>query len=370
MSLNVPAGWIELEGTRLGQYFYDPTTNQYHWCDPDNPDQIYTSTSNPKTIGCRPINKGVEPVNQQMSIDDANEPVVSDPQDKMQAAQSALADLLFNDEIVKKLEKKAEKILNSYRRVKVTVETKTPLEPQQLEEATHSMFPNLLKAITCGNVALIGPTGCGKTTIARQIADTLGLDFHMNGALHSEFKLTGFIDAKGDYITTPFRKAFQDGGVYLFDEIDASSANVLLQFNAALANGYTDFPDGVIQQHEHFYCIAAANTYWTGRDREYVGRNQLDAATMDRFIFMEMSYDEEMERSLCDNPDWVDKVIKVRSAIKKLNLRHIVSPRASIVGAKMLRAGISVRAVEDALIWKQLDSSTKTKIRKEMDNNE
>jgi len=66
--------------------------------------------------------------------------------------------------------------------------------------------------------------------------------------------------------------------LFLFDEIDASLPNAVLAFNAALANGYADFPDGMVKRHPRFACIAAANTFGMGADRIYVGRNQLDGA--------------------------------------------------------------------------------------------
>jgi hypothetical protein len=43
---------------------------------------------------------------------------------------------------------------------------------------------------------------------------------------------------------------------------------------------------------------AAANTYGTGADALYVGRNQLDAATLDRFYVVEMDYDRKLEAKL------------------------------------------------------------------------
>ena len=78
-----------------------------------------------------------------------------------------------------------------------------------------------------------------------------------------------------------------NGGVFLFDEIDAADANVLLVVNSALANGRMSVPSRhdqpVAKKHSEFVCIAAANTFGRGADRVYVGRNELDEATLDRF---------------------------------------------------------------------------------------
>ena len=129
----------------------------------------------------------------------------------------------------------------------------------------HQIFAALRMTVAAKvNVFLVGPAGSGKTTVAKQVAHSLGLRFHFNGAIHSEYKLTGFRDAQGKVHRTAFREAFEHGGLYLFDEIDASQPAALLAFNAALANGMFDFPDRHVQAHPNFRCIAAANTWGKG----------------------------------------------------------------------------------------------------------
>jgi 7-cyano-7-deazaguanine synthase in queuosine biosynthesis len=148
----------------------------------------------------------------------------------------------------------------------------------------------------------------------------------------------------------------------LFDEIDGSLPGTILAFNAALSNGHADFPDGSVKRNPNFYCIAAANTYWTGADRVYVGRNQLDGATLDRFIFIDMDYDESLERKLANNDNWTDIVQETRRQCKQQKIRHIVSPRASIMGAKLLAQGIPIRDVKDMVLFKGMDEGTRKKL--------
>lgn len=209
-------------------------------------------------------------------------------------------------------------------------------------------------ALMCGNVALVGPAGSGKTTMARNVARDLGLDFYFTGAVLSEHKLTGFINAMGQVVRTPFRDAFEKGGLFLFDEVDASAPAAILTLNAALSNRQMDFPDACVDAHRDFKVIAASNTFWTGADRTYVGRNQLDGATLDRFIMIGVDYDETMERELAGHDEWVDFVQKVRKGIKELEIRHIVSPRAAIMGAELLRAGMPMDEVARLVVWKGL----------------
>ena len=173
----------------------------------------------------------------------------------------------------------------------------------------------------------------------------------------SEYKLTGFIDAQGRIVNTEFRKAYENGGLFLFDEIDASFPQAILAFNAALANDFMDFPDKKVPKHRNFYCIAAANTFGTGADRQYIGRNQLDAASLDRFITMNWEIDERLERELANNDEWVNYVQKARKAASKIGERHIISPRASMQGADLLRIGIDRKEVEKDVVWKGLDAS-------------
>lgn len=235
----------------------------------------------------------------------------------------------------------------------------------------HFQFPELIKILaTKLNVYLVGPAGSGKTTAAINCAKALGIPFHFTGAIASEFKLTGFINAQGQIVSTEFRKAYESGGLFLFDEIDASYPQAVLAFNAALANDYMDFPDKRVERHKDFYCIAAANTFGQGADRQYIGRNQLDAASLDRFVFIDWKFDENLERELAANEDWVNFVQEVRRVIAELKIRHIVSPRASIFGAKLLASGLSRKMVEKSVIWKGLDISTINTILEDLDNYE
>jgi MoxR-like ATPase len=108
---------------------------------------------------------------------------------------------------------------------------------------------------------------------------------------------------KFSYVRSKFVRAYEEGGVVLLDELDAADNNVLMIVHAALANGLWDIPlrgEGAppLVRHDNFIVIAAANTHGHGADRVYVGRQQLDGATLDRFAMgrLEVDYDEEMER--------------------------------------------------------------------------
>jgi cobaltochelatase CobS len=245
------------------------------------------------------------------------------------------------------------------RRVEIVI----PEAPTVKIDTAHNMLPTILKACVAGvHPFLVGPAGSGKTTLARQIAEALSRPFYMQARVTSEYKLTGFIDANGKAVQTDFRRAYEDGGVFLFDEIDASDADALTAFNAPLANGYADFPDGQVKQHPDFVAIAAGNTFGRGANREYVGRQQLDAATLDRFAIFEIDYDEKLEKALSGDADWTGYVQRVRAAVEREKVRHIVSPRASITGAKLLAAGLERKAVEEAVVWKGMAEAERNRV--------
>lgn len=204
------------------------------------------------------------------------------------------------------------------------------------------------------NVWLAGPAGSGKTTAARNVARALGLPFMFNGAIDAEHKLLGFQDAQGRVVRRPFREAFEHGGVYLFDEVDGSHPSALLPFNAAISIGQCDFPDAIVSRHPDCIVIAAANTYGQGATHDYVGRLKQDQTFLDRFIQMAWGYDDELEEAIAGNSAWVKKVQAIRQACDDIGIRHVVSPRASIQGAAMLKGGFDEATAMDLAVRKGL----------------
>jgi cobaltochelatase CobS len=234
----------------------------------------------------------------------------------------------------------------------------------QVEGARHEAFERILIALTAGvNVMLVGPAGCGKTHVCEQAARAMQTGFGFTGAVASEYKLLGFTDAHGRTVRTSYRDSYERGGVFLWDELDGSSPSAMLAFNAGLANGHQDFPDGAINRHADFRAIASANTYGNGADRLYVGRNQMDAASLDRFFVIPMDYDERMERALYGDTEWLGYVHKVRAAVRALGLRHVVSMRAIDQGARLLAAGMDRASVEQGALWKGLAPADVAKIK-------
>lgn len=224
----------------------------------------------------------------------------------------------------------------------------------------HKNFPTLVSVLSQRvNCLMVGQAGSGKTMGAEKAAEALGLKYYTIsvGAQTTKTEFFGYMDATGKYVRTLFREAFEFGGVFLLDEMDAGNANVLVSINQALANGITAFPDGMVPKHPDFILVATANTWGNGTNRDYVGRNQLDAATLDRFAMIEWSYDEELEDSLVENKKWLREVRRIRNIVAEKKIRTVVSPRASITGSKLLAAGLDWNVVKEMLILKSMNES-------------
>jgi hypothetical protein len=180
------------------------------------------------------------------------------------------------------------------------IEGVTP-EPIQIEGAMHSITPKVLAIGSAKKpVYLYGPAGTGKSMIAKVVSESLGLAFYPMSVCGQSTKsdLAGYMDATGNYVTTIFRAAYEHGGLFLLDEVDNGNPNVLNVLNNALANSCMAFPDGMVQRHPDFRCIAAANTFGTGGTEQYIGRNALDAAFKDRFVSLFVGYDNDLEKAL------------------------------------------------------------------------
>ena len=204
-------------------------------------------------------------------------------------------------------------------------------QTHQLDEVVCEDFEEILTYVSKGApVYLYGAAGCGKSHTARQLADALGLPFYESMQVMFAHDVKGYGDAGGNYQSTPFFKAFTEGGVFFLDEVDASAPEALVVLNTAIANRRFDFPIvGNVTAHPNFRVVAAGNTAMTGADLEYVARSVQDAATENRFSFFEMHYDRRVELPVCAGGDEVlmSFITDLRQAIRAANIIKCVSYR-------------------------------------------
>ena len=247
----------------------------------------------------------------------------------------------------------------------------------------HYKFSLLMKCLEARlNVLAVGPAGTGKTTAFVEAAKALGLPVELLavGPQTSKADILGYRDANGTYRDTATVRRAMEGGLIIWDELDAGHAGVMTCGNALLANGHVDLAHGRFDKSKDFMLGACANTYGNGANRQYVGRNQLDAATLDRFVVIDWPTDEGLEASFvgatgvdspvfdlnedgsCTAQEWTEYVVKVREAVDRLSIRHVVSPRATIFGAKLFAVGVGRKHVEDMVLWKGMENATKEKV--------
>lgn len=247
----------------------------------------------------------------------------------------------------------ADFIKSEYGAIERKITTVVDGKKADLKGVVHEKFDTVLKFVANDEpVFLTGPAGSGKNFICKQVADALGLKFYFTNAVTQEYKLTGFTDAMGNYQPTQFYKAFTEGGVFMLDEMDASIPEVLVILNAAIANRYFDFPApiGYKEAHPDFRIIAAGNTVGHGADYEYVGRNQLDAASLDRFAIVQIDYSVTIENGMAIDIELADFCREFRSASKKAGVQVIVSYRAISRLAKMVQLLDLSEALQTCLV--------------------
>lgn len=245
-----------------------------------------------------------------------------------------------------------------------TIEIKLPGKAPQPAGLCHKAYPVILQHIAAADhVYLVGPAGTGKTHMAEAAARALELDFAAIscGPTTSKIDLLGYRNATGDYVSTEFRRLFEHGGVFCFDEIDNAAPEVITQLNAALANGYMLFADGMVKRHPEFRCVACANTYGTGATREFVTRTELDMATLDRFSQIFVGHDPKLEIALTVGavPAKYADMARAWSALVATIREHDAdnvmtgaTMRSMIAGAKLLAAGLDINHVLQARVWR------------------
>lgn len=215
----------------------------------------------------------------------------------------------------------------------------------------HSKFDEVLVLVEAGvPVLLTGEKGSGKTTLVMQIAENLKLRFFSLPMTRQTTlsHLLGFMSVNGTYVPSLLKDAFENGGLFLLDEIDAGDPNVLLCLNT-IENGYISFPSGIIKVHDDFRLLATANPQ--NQHEFYTGRSKLDAATLDRFDTIEVGRDESLEKSLVDFDTTLHMTL-VREVLAESNSSIVISMRDSMRYQKRKELGLL-----DGFLYKLIDKS-------------
>lgn len=171
-------------------------------------------------------------------------------------------------------------------------------ESENHGDGFHELFGYVSKLATAAKgsdfgIMLIGPAGSGKSRLAKQIAREFRTDAHPDGLPYGETPMTPGA-TRGDllgrhtlegFVPSKFVEIYSGGGVFNFEEMDASDPSMLIVVNNALASGhlFNSVNGQVYEKHDDFIAFATANTFGLGADSKYTGREKLDLATIDRF---------------------------------------------------------------------------------------
>jgi len=156
----------------------------------------------------------------------------------------------------------------------------------------------LYKALECGLIPfIIGPRGCGKTSIARHLAQVNGMDFYpfdVSQAVKPKRFFFGGISLSQsgtDFFPSEFYTAYQsDKPTLIFlDEITRiplQAANTLMTvLDANNSYIYNEDTSSRIYKSDNVMIIVAGNI-----GSEYRGTSVLDAALFDRFVKIPIDY--------------------------------------------------------------------------------
>ena len=204
---------------------------------------------------------------------------------------------------------------------------------------------------------LFGPAGTGKSRICEDVAAARGWEYHYSGAIRELGEgLRGFRDISGNRCATEWVRALDSAVagrdvLMVFDEVDASTPELMMTLNGFLAGGAMECCGQLYTATDKLHIIACGNTCGGGADGVYSARESLDAATLDRFTRVRVTYSRKVEELLAgDDMELADFCDGLRAAARTVGTDLLVTYRS-------LRA-LRARGASPAVMLQELGYST------------
>ena len=213
--------------------------------------------------------------------------------------------------------------------INIKIEGKT--HQVQIKSIVNPKFARIMKYLAKGdNVYMYGPAGTGKNVTAKQCAEALDMPIFYMNTIYAKYDLCGYMDAQGNYVPTTFYNFMKaKKGLFFFDEYDNSQSAATVCFNDLLEDKKYTFPNGeTLYLDENHKIIAAGNTNGQGATEEYNDRYQMDESNRSRFMFVSVTYDPAVEKSIVgESTDILDFINDLRRVRDLLNIKLILGYR-------------------------------------------
>ena len=213
--------------------------------------------------------------------------------------------------------------------INIKIEGKT--HQVQIKSIVNPKFARILKYLANGeNVYMYGPAGTGKNVTAKQCAEALDMPIFYNNTIYTKYDLCGYMDANGQYVPTTFYNFMKaPKGLYFMDEYDNSQSSALVCFNDVLEDKKYTFPNGeTLYLDENHKIIAAGNTNGQGATEEYNDRYVIDESNRSRFMFVSVTYDPAVEKSIVgESTDILDFINDLRRVRDEIGIKLILGYR-------------------------------------------
>ena len=223
------------------------------------------------------------------------------------------------------------------------------------------------------SIAIVGPAGNGKTSTAEMALQANDINYYiMNCTDRTEVSdLIGGdkIRAGGEeFVEGIVLKAFREGKGVILDEADALDPRVMMSLQTALLD---PGPDGTsrfiaLPSGEKVYpadkcpILMTLNTFGTGANRQYNGRNKLDSASIDRLTVISTGFENETAILKGRGYDSMlaSRIVgwaqQIRIKIDEAGLPLILSPRTMLKIAQCVKqAGWEL---EEAIKWEYFEA--------------